>query len=78
MKMFFTEIYVEKIIRSAHPPQKITIFSYFPIFVLIKLPWSTFHVKNTANLQSRAGQNFFCGVQPSICGLGAAYLDIGL
>ena len=31
----------------------------FVYLLLIKLPWSTFHVKIMANLQSRAGRDFW-------------------
>ena len=37
----------------------------FLFFLLIKLPWSTFHVKTVANSQSRAGRDFLvaCNLQ---------------
>ena len=59
--MLFLQRYVERDIRSAHPPQKISKSSLFFNFLINQ----TFYAENTANLQNRAGQDFFGGVQPS-------------
>ena len=62
--MLFLQRYVEKGIRSAHPLPKNSKLRLFFNFLLIKIPWSTFYLENTENLQSRAGRDFFGGVQP--------------
>ena len=59
--LFFTEICWERhqINTSTTKNKQAKAFS---IFLLIKLSYA----ENAANLQSRAGQDFFGGVQPSV------------
>ena len=58
--MLFLQRYVERDIRSAHPPQKISKPSLFFNFFINQY----FYAENTANLQNRAGREFFGSVQP--------------
>ena len=62
---FFLERYVERDIRwSAHPPQKISKPSLFFNFFINQTFLVSICAENTANLQNRAGREFFGGVQP--------------
>ena len=65
IKIFFLQRFVEKGIRSAHPPQKISQPRLFFNFFINQTSLVNICVKNTTNLQSRAGQDFFGGVQPA-------------
>ena len=59
---FFTKICWEKhqiCTLTTKNKYAMAIFVFFFFFALIKLPWSTFHVKNAVNLQSRAGWDFW-------------------
>ena len=62
--MFFLQRLVEKGIRSAHPPQKISKPRLFCNFFINQTSLVNIYVANTANLQRRAGQDVFGGVQP--------------
>ena len=50
--------------RSAHPPQKISKPSLFYHFFVNQTFLVNIYAENTANLQKRAGRDFFGGVQP--------------
>ena len=63
--MLILQRYVERDIWSAHPPQKIskpTLF--FNFFINQTFLVNIHHAENTANLQNKAGRDFFGGVQP--------------
>ena len=62
--LFFWQRYVERDIRSAHPPQKISKPSLFFSFFINQTFLVNIYAENTANLQNRAGWDFFGGVQP--------------
>ena len=62
--MLFLQRYVEKGIRSAHPLQKISKPRLFFNFFVNQTSLVNIYGENTANLQSRDGQDFFGGVQP--------------
>ena len=62
--MLFLQRYVERDIRSAHPPQKISKPRLFFIFFINQTFLVNIYAENTANLQNRAGRDFFGGVQP--------------
>ena len=62
---FFLQRYVEKGIRSAHPPQRIHKPRPFVNFFINQTSLVNIYVENATNLQSRAGRDFFGGVQPS-------------
>ena len=64
MFFFFLQRYVEKGIRSAHLPQKISKPRLFFNFFFNQTSLVNIFVENAANLQSRAGRDFFGGVQP--------------
>ena len=60
IKMLFLQRYVERDIRSAHPPQKISKPSLFFIFFFINQTFLVnIYAENTANLQNRVGREFF-------------------
>ena len=63
--MLFLQRYVERDIRSAHPPQKISKPSLFLIFFMNQTFLVNIYAENTPNLQNRAGRDFFGGVQPT-------------
>ena len=67
IKMLFLQRFVEKGIRSAHPPQKISKPRLFFNFFINQTFLVNIYVENTANLQSRAGRDVFGGVQPKGC-----------
>ena len=62
--MLFLQRFVEKGIRSAHPPQRISKPRLFFNFFINQTSLVNIYVENTANLQSRAGRDVFGGVQP--------------
>ena len=65
--MLFLQRYVERDIRSAHPPQKNK--QAKPIFHFLKINLTflvNIYAENTANLQNRAGRDFFGGVEPVV------------
>ena len=62
--LFFLQRFVEKGIRSVHPPQKISKPRLFFIFFINQTSLVNIYAENTAKLQSRAGRAVFGGVQP--------------
>ena len=64
--MLFLQRFVEKGIRSAYPPQKISKPRLFFNFFINQTSLVNIYVRvaNAANLQSRAGRDVFGGVQP--------------
>ena len=62
--MLFLQRFVEKVIRSAHPPQKISKPRLFFNFFINQTSLVNIYVANAANLQRRAGRDVFGGVQP--------------
>ena len=62
--MLFLQRYVERDTRSAHPPQKISKPSLFFNYFINQTLLVNIYAENTANLQNKAGQDFFGGLQP--------------
>ena len=56
--MLFLQRYVERDIRSAHPPQKISKPSPFFNFFINQTFLVNIYAESTANLQNRAGRDF--------------------
>ena len=65
MKMLSLQRFVEKSIRSAHPPQASQGYFSFFFFIYQTSYIVNIYVENAANLQSRAGRDVFGGVQPA-------------
>ena len=64
--MLSLQRYVERDIRSAHPPQKISKPSRFLNFFINQTFLVNIYAENTSNLKNRAGRDFFGGVQLSV------------
>ena len=62
--MLFLQRFIEKGIRSANLPQKISTPRLFFNFFINQTSLVNIYVENTANLQSRVGRDVFDGVQP--------------
>ena len=68
-KNAFLQRYVERDIWSAHPPQKISKPSLFFNFFINQTFLVNIYAENTANLQNRAGRDFFlvvCNLQCAV------------
>ena len=62
--MLFLQSFVEKGIRSAHPPQNISKPRLLFNFFTNQTSLVNIYVENAPNLQSRAERDVFGGVQP--------------
>ena len=63
--MLLLQRYVERDIRSAHPPQKISKPSLFFNFFINQTFLVNIYAENTASLQNRAGRDFLMVCNPN-------------